>query len=292
MAVFIQLLINSIVTGMLLSLVAIGFTYIFWVTRVFHLAHGGIYVAGALASWWTLTKTNNWIFAIGFSIAIVSILIYLIEKAVYLPLNKKQSNQSISLIASTGLFVIIINVLALIFGNQIKVFENAPTGSFQFGQIILTKMQLIQTIVSLLTITAFFFYLKLTKSSLVLQSVSDNDTISKVFGINTEIERVRVFILGSALACIAAILKSSEIGIDLLDGMGITLTASVIAILVSRSDLFLIVLFSIVLSILQNTIEWFLNSQWKNGITFLILLLVILFRTEGIISYNLRKDRA
>lgn len=291
MAVLIQILINSIISGILLSLVAIGFTYIFLVTRVFHLAHGGIYITGAIASWWIVSMTNNLFVAIGFAIIVVSILIYSIEKAVYLPLNKKQSNQSISLIASMGLFVIIINVLALIFGNQVKIFENAPTGSFEFGQIILTKMQLIQTIVSLLTIVAFYFYLKFTKSSLVWQSVSDNETISKVLGVNTERERVKVLVIGSILACIAAVLKSSEVGIDLQDGMGITLTASVIAILVTRSSLFLIILFSIALSVLQNTVEWFLNAQWKNGITFLVLLLVILFRTEGIISYNLRKDR-
>lgn len=239
-----------------------------------------------------LSKTNNWFAAIAFAIAIVSILIYLIEKIVYLPLNKKQSNQSISLIASMALFVIIINVLAMIFGNQIKIFGNAPTGSFNLGQTILTKMQLIQAIVSLLSITSFFFYLKFTKSNLVLQSISDNDSISKVFGINIERERAKIFIVGSILACIAAILKTSEVGIDLQAGMSITLTASVIAILVSRSDLFFIILFSISLTVLQNTIEWFINAQWKNGITFLILLLVILFKTEGIISYNLRKDRA
>ena len=291
MSVLLQILLNSIVSGILLSLVSIGFTYIFSITKVFHLAHGGIYITGALASWWIIAKTNNWIAAILFAVAVVSILIFLIEKTVYLPLNKKQSNQSISLIASMGLFVIIINLLALLFGNEIKTFDNAPTGSFQFGQIILTKIQIIQVSVSVLIIAAYFFYLKFTKSNLVLQSISDNDTISKVFGINTTRVRVHVLIAGSVLACIAAILKSLEVGIDLQDGMGITLTAAVIAILVARTDLTLIILFSIALSVLQNTIEWFLNSQWKNGITFLILLLVILFRTEGIISYNLRTDR-
>jgi len=54
----------------------------------------------------------------------------------------------------------------------------------------------------------------------------------------------------------------------------------------------LIVAFAIALTLLQNSVEWFLDAQWKDAITFLILLLVILFRTEGIISYNLRKDRA
>ncbi len=288
----IQILINSIVSGLLLSLVAIGFTYIFQVTKVFHLAHGGIYVSGAFACWWVLTKTNNWFAAIILSVAVVAILIYLIEKTIYLPLTKKQSNQSISLIASMGLYVVIVNVLALFFGSENKIIDNTVSGSFELGNIILTKVQAIQSIIGVALIVAFLIYLKFSKSNLALQAVSDNETISKIFSINTESERTKVFIIGSILACIAAILKTMETGIDPQAGMSITLTAAVVAILVARLNVLLIIAFSIGLTILQNSVEWFLNAQWKEGITFLILLLVILFRTEGIISYNLRKDRA
>ena len=292
MNIVLQILLNSIVSGLLLSLVAIGFTYIFRTTRVFHLAHGGVYVTGAFACWWVLAKTNNWFAAIVFAIAVVVILIYLIEKTVYLPLNKKQSNQSISLIASMGLYVVIINVLALLFGNENKTIENSISGSYEMDNIILTKVQIIQTVIGIVATATFLIYLKLSKSNLALQAISDNETISKVFGINTNNERLKVFIAGSILACIAAILKTLEVGIDPQAGMSITLTAAVVAILVSRMNVLLVIAFSIALTILQNSVEWFLDAQWKDGITFLLLLIVILFRTEGIISYNLRKDRA
>ncbi|MCO5233055.1 MAG: branched-chain amino acid ABC transporter permease [Chitinophagales bacterium] len=288
----IQILLNSIVSGLLLSLVAIGFTYIFQVTKVFHLAHGGIYVSGAFACWWMLTKTNNWFFAVAFSILAVAVLIYLIEKSIYLPLTKKQSNQSISLIASMGLYVVIVNGLAMFFGNENKIIDNTVSGSFGLSNIIFSKVQMIQTIVGIVATTTFLLYLKVTKSNMALQAVSDNETISKVFGINTEKERTKVFIIGSILACIAAILKTMETGIDPQAGMSITLTAAVVAILVARLNVLLIIVFSVGLTFIQNAVEWFLNAQWKEGITFLILLLVILFKTEGIISYNLRKDRA
>jgi branched-chain amino acid transport system permease protein len=292
MEIIIQILINSIVSGLILSLVAIGFTYIFKVTKVFHLAHGGVYVSGAFIYCSILTITNNWFLSIILSVAVVVTLISLIEKTVYLPLNKRQSNQSISLIASMGLYVIIVNVLAMIYGNENKTINNSILGSYAFDSLIFTKIQILQGIVGIVTIVISIIYLKLSKSDLTLKSVSDNETISKVFGINTEKERLKVFIFGSILVCIAAVLKTMEIGIDPQAGMSITLTAAVVAILVSRLNIFFIVIFSITLTLLQNSVEWFLNAQWKEGITFLVLLLVILLRTEGIISYNLRKDRA
>jgi len=287
----IQILLNSVVSGLILSLVSIGFTYIFRVTRVFHLAHGGVYIAGAFSFWWIFTRTSSWIAAIVFAMAIVAVLIYSIEKIVYLPLNRKQSDQSISLIASMGLYAVVVNILALLFGNDNKTIFDSISGTFELGNIIFTKVQMLQVIVGIFAIAGFLIYLKFTKSNLAMQSVSDNETISKAFGINTENIRVRVFIAGSVLACIAAILKTIEVGIDPHAGMGITLTAAVVAILVSRLNVLLIIAFTVVLTLLQNSVEWFLDAQWRDGITFLILLLVILFRTEGIISYNLRKDR-
>ena len=287
----IQIFLNSFVSALILSLVAIGFTYIFLVTKVFHLAHAGIYVSGAFAFWWVLTKTGNWIAATVFASVIAAVLIFTIEKTVYLPLNRKQSNQSISLIASMGLYVVIVNFLALLIGSETQSINNLISGSFDFGNIVFTKVQTIQTIVGIIVISVFLIYLKLTKSNLALQSVADNETISKVFGINTEKERVKVFIAGSVLACIAAILETIEVGIDPHAGMGITLTAAVVTILVARLNLLLITVFAFALTLLQNSVEWFLSAQWREGITFLILLFVILFKTEGIISYRLRKDR-
>jgi len=42
-----QILINSIISGLLLALVALGFHIIFTATNIFHIAHGGIYIVGA-----------------------------------------------------------------------------------------------------------------------------------------------------------------------------------------------------------------------------------------------------
>ncbi|MBE7516101.1 MAG: branched-chain amino acid ABC transporter permease [Chloracidobacterium sp.] len=271
---------------------AIGFTYIFRVTRVFHLAHGAIFVSGAFSFWWGLSLTANWLLSGILALGICALLIYLIEKVVYLPLSKKQTNQSISLIASMGLYAVVINILALVFGNENKMLSGFATNSYNFGNLILTNIQIYQVAASAMIIVAYGLLQKFSRTGLVLQAISDNESIGQVIGINTDRERLKVFIIGSIFACIAAILRMMDVGMDVHTGMGITLTAAVVAILVSRLSISLILVFTIALSLLQNVTEWFLNAQWRDGITFVILLLVILFRTEGVISYNLRKDRA
>lgn len=289
--IYIQILVNSLASALVLSLVAIGFTYIFRVTRVLHLAHAGLYVAGAFVFWWVLTKTNNWFAAVTLAIGVTVGLIYLIEKAVYLPLSRSQTNQTISLIASLGVYVAIVNVLALLFGSENRSMNELVSGSFVLGSIILTRVQVIQILVGVAVISMFLIYLRLTKSHWALQSVADQKAISEVFGVNTERERLRVLVAGSVLASIAAMLKTMESGVEPYAGMSITLSAVVVTILVSRLSVFLAIAFATALTLIQSSVEWLLDAQWKNGITFLVLLLVILFRTEGIVSYNLRKDR-
>ena len=73
-------------------------------------------------------------------------------------------------------------------------------------------------------------------------------------------------------------------------GMNITLSAVVVVVLAGQNKLSSLLFASMFISIIQNFTEWFLSAQWKEGVTYLILILVLLFRTEGIISYKLRVE--
>lgn len=285
-----QIIVNSIISGLVLSLVAVGFNLIFNVTKVFHIAQGAIYIIGAYSYLLLFGKFQNEIISIVGSFLIVSVLIFVIEKSIYLPFNKTQSNQILSFIASMSLYVILINLIALFFGNENKTMDLNFSNPININEILLTKVQIIQLLVSLIILAVLIIYFFISNSKLVFQSISDNEIISKTFGINIHTARMKVFLISSVLVCTAAILKLIDTGIDPRAGMSITLTAAVVSILVGRFNIKWLVAISILLTLIQNYLEWFLNSQWRDGITFLILLIVILYRTEGILSYNLRKD--
>lgn len=286
-----QIVLNSLIAGLVLSLVAIGFTYIFRVTRVFHIAHGGIYTAGAFATWWGLNITSNWLIAVLTGLLVAIFLAYAIEAAIYLPMSKRSSNQVVSMVASMGSYVVIVNCLALTFGNEVETFGSPFVGSVQLIGTTLTYVQLVQCVVALV-IVMVAMYLGSSRRALPLRALADNDLAARVLGINTDKERKRVLIAGSILAAIAALLRTLDVGIEPQGGMSVTLAAAVVTILVSRLNVFLIVAFAVALTLLQNVVEFFSNAQWRDAITFALLLVVILFRTEGIISYKLRRDTA
>ena len=274
---------------MLLTLVALGFHIIFSATKIFHIAHGGIYVAGVYFYLWSSP-------AIGITPAFALSLIFafllgvLVEWSVYKPLLKKSSNENIALISSLGVYIIIVNVIALLFGNETKILDNTIRESFQLGEIIITKPQLWQLFFALPLIALFLIFIKITGYGLKIRAISDNPVLARVMGIKTQQIRYIVFGIGSVMAVSAALLKGFDTGIDPYSGMAITLSAAVVVIIGGSSSLYGTIIASIMLAIIQNFTEFFLSAQWKDTVTFAILIIVLLWRTEGILQFNVRVD--
>jgi len=285
----IQILINSIINGLLLALVALGFHIIFSATKIFHIAHGGIYVAGV---YFYLRSSPFVGVASGIILSVVFafLLGVLIEWAVYKPLLKKSSNENIALISSLGVYIIIINVIALLFGNETKILDNTIRESLTFGEIIFTRPQVWQLFFALPLIALFLIFIKVTGYGLKIRAISDNPVLARVMGIKTQNIRYIVFGLGSVMAVSAALLKGFDTGIDPYSGMAITLSAAVVVIIGGSSSLYGTILASMMLAIIQNFTEFFLSAQWKDTVTFAILIIVLLWRTEGILQFNVRVD--
>ena len=285
----VQILINSLINGLLLALVALGFHIIFSATKIFHIAHGGIYVAGVYFYLFSSPLVGV-ASAIILSVVFSFLLGVLIEWSVYKPLFKKSSNENIALISSLGGYIIIINSIALLFGNETKILDNSIRESLQLGSIIITRPQLWQLFFAIPIIALFLIFINITGYGLKIRAISDNPILSRVIGIKTQIIRYIVFGIGSVMAVAAALLKGFDTGIDPYSGMAITLSAVVVVIVGGTSSLYGTIIASILLAIIQNFTEFFLSAQWKDTITFAILIIVLLWRTEGILQFNVRVD--
>jgi branched-chain amino acid transport system permease protein len=291
----IQLTFNSIISGLLLAVVAVGFNLIYNTTKVFHLAHGAIYVLGAYTFIYlhqTIGSANsiiNLIISFILSLVIVILLSWIIELLIYQPLARKKSGQAITLISSMGIYIFIINSLALIFGNETKFLNNNLGGSFSILNIIIVPIQLIQFIISIILVGSSMFLSK-CKIYLLIRSMISNETISSVIGVNSKAIRLFALALGSCFAAIASILRSYDTGIDPYSGMSITLSAAVAVIIGGNGSINGTVFASLLIAFLQTLTEWFLSAQWKEGITFVLLIIMVLWKTEGIISFKMRVE--
>ncbi|MEI6222602.1 MAG: branched-chain amino acid ABC transporter permease [bacterium] len=292
--IFLQLAFNGLVSGLLLALLAAGFNLIFNTTRVFHIAHGSFYVGGAYAFYAILQLfPNQSLFFVLLSalaaLLIVMLVASMIEALIYQPLARKKSGQAITLISSMGVYLFMINGIALLFGNETKILELPLGGSIFLANVAIAPIQLVQLAVSLIFLAGVLFISK-TRWFLGVRAMMSNESVASVLGVNTTMIRLLAISIGSALAAIAAILTLYDTGVDPQAGMAITLSAAVAVIIGGSLSLRGTILASVVIALLQTATAWFLSSQWKEGMTFVLLILVFFWRTEGIVSYKMRVE--
>lgn len=277
----------------MLSLVAIGFNLIFSTTKVFHVALGAFYVGGS----YIFEAMHNHIHAlsVGIPFAILCalgtciMLAVLIDWWIYQPLANRKSSQAITLIASMAVYLFMVNVISILWGNETQSLVFPSPILCNLFPTYLAPVQQLQLITCLLVLSVV---LMLGKSNFFLKvrALSSNAVIAGVIGINTKWIRLMATALGTTLVVVASILRLYDTGVDPDMGLGVTLSASVAAVIGGNNSLSGTVLSAILISLLTNLSAWLFSASWTEGITFFLLIVVILWRTEGLISYKLRVE--
>jgi len=117
----IQLFVNGIIAASIYALVGLGFALIYNTTRFFHFAHGVVYAAGAyLAYTFSVLLGLPLIISIILAVGLTTLIGMLMEISIYRPLRRRGASSLILLIASLGIYIVLQNVISLIFGDDTK----------------------------------------------------------------------------------------------------------------------------------------------------------------------------
>jgi len=290
----IEIFYNSILSALLLSLVAIGFNLIFNATKVFHLAHGAIYIYAVYGLFYFNFLLVQWLLPV--MAAIISILlslilivgvILLIEILVYRPLYLKGTNPTISLISSLGVYILLINIITFFYGNESVSINNNFNIVFSNQWFKITESEFVQLIVCGVTLIGVFLFSK-SIYYVRIRAIGDNYAVAAKFGINIQKTRLIALVAGSLLVGIAGMIKGYNVAIDPHSGMTVTLAAAVAVIIGGEGSLKGTILACLVIALIENFSILIFSSQWKDTITYILLILVLLFYHKGLISINQR----
>lgn len=183
-----QILINGLVAGSIWSLIAIGFSLVYSNTRFFHFAHGVVFTTGAYLTFlFRVWLGQPLFFSIPLAIALSTLLGCLMELSVYRPLRHKGASALILLLASLGIFIVLQNVISMVFGDDIKSIRSAVVeeGINILGARI-TPIQIIIISISLLLLAFCFFFLKYTKIGQAMRAVANDPELANSSGIESD----------------------------------------------------------------------------------------------------------
>jgi len=155
MSIALQLLVNSLISGLVLALMAMGFHLAFRTAKVFHLAHGAVFVLGAYiavaVSGWT-PGVIGWVVAFTLALIGSGLMAWCMDRWVYRRLNAKGAGQEISLVASMGVYLFLTEALAWGFGNQAHSIDPPFNWTLDFTVLLLSSAQVLQAVVALFVI--------------------------------------------------------------------------------------------------------------------------------------------
>lgn len=288
-----QFLANGLCKGSVYALVALGFGLIYTTTGIFHIAHGLIYTIGAYAlfaglSTWGLSLPV----ALPLALLVAGAAALVVESLVYRPLLRKKATPAILMISSFGVYIIGVNLIAMVFGNEAKILRAGVEDTFQLGNVILTRIQIAQFVTGVLVLVAYWLFLRSSALGRICRAVADDSTLASVLGVRVDGTRMLVFCLGSLFAATGAILASLDVGMDPYVGLPATLAAAVACIIGGLRRFLAPALGAWLLGVIQSLVVWQTSAHWESAVTFGILILFLVFRPHGLLGQTERVEEA
>lgn len=286
-----QFLLNGIISGSLIAIMGIGFWFIYKTTNLFHIAHGAIYTASVYI-FFTLYTTLKMSLYLSFPSALISgaILGYVIYCLIYNPLEKKNASAGVKFISSLAVYILIVNIIPLFYGNETKIISQGLSESLSLGNVILTKIQVSQFISFIVLFMFSYFFIQGTKAGRAIRAIGDNPVLFKALGLNDRRVKCMVFVIGSAIASVAAVLSGLDVGIDPHIGMFAFLNAIVAVIVGGVKKLEGVALGGFLIGIMQNLVIYQFSARWESAVTFIILAVVLLYKSGGIFVIKRRVE--
>lgn len=281
-----QLACNGVVTGCALGIVAVSFSFVYATTKIFHVAHAGVYTMGGYLAWSMLRNGFPLALTVILTIAACTALGALIQGGLYARLERRRATHLVVLIASLGALAVIQNILAAVYTANILRFD-LPWGArvlYLGANVRLTMTQLLTVAVSLLAYAGVMAFSHGTILGKQIRAVASNPFLAEITRLRPRRMHVYVVAIASALVALPGMLTPMDFGLQPYNGVTPLLTATIAMIAGGVGSITGAFVLSVVIAELQNLSLLFIPGEWSIGVTFFIFVIFMLFRPTGLFA--------
>jgi branched-chain amino acid transport system permease protein len=283
--VWLQLLVNGLVTGSALGVVAISFALIYATTKIFHVAHAGVYTLAGYIAWTLATHGLPDIVCLLVAVVAATLLGALIQHQLYARLERKRATHLVVLIASLGTLAVIQNVLSAIYSPNILQFP-IPWGSnvVSVGTVRLTWTQILTVLLSIAAYVGTMWFAHRTILGKRIRAVASNPFLGEITRLQPQSVYVYVVAIGSAIVALPGVLVPLDLGLQPYAGVTPLLTATIAMIAGGVGSISGAFVLAVGIAVLQNLSLLVMPGEWSIGVTFFIFVIFMLFRPTGLFA--------
>ena len=282
MDLFAQLLTNGIIIGATYALIAIGLTLIFGMMRVVNFAHGEFYMLGAYVAVSAATEFNLGYFAaLPIAVVLISIVGYLFEQVFLRPL--RNADILSTALVTIGLSIFFQNTALVIWGPKPgQIVDPFGGATLMLGEVGVTAIRMFTLTVAVAAMAALGLLIKYTKFGRMMRATFQDRDAAALQGI--EVDRVfsLSFVLGVALASLAGALLSAVFVVSPEMGNMANLKSFAVVILGGLGNIPGAVAGGFLLGLAESLGAGYISTGYKDGISFLLLIIVLLIRPYGL----------
>lgn len=219
---------NGLVVGSSIALVASGLALLFGVLHIINFAQGDFFMLGAYSVYFLLRWTENYVLSVIVGTLIVAISGGIVLSIVVWPLLQKSN--VLTLLATLGLSLIIQQLAINILGGDAKLVPPPMSISVPLGPVNYPLYFLVVMVVGLAVLVAGSFALKYTKYGIWLRAVAQNRAMAAALGVPVPRVFVVAFIVCTGLAALAGALLVPLYGVYPTLGTDVILSAFIVVV--------------------------------------------------------------
>jgi branched-chain amino acid transport system permease protein len=281
---YLNVAVGGILTGLVYGLMAMGLSVIFGVVRVVNFAHGemmtmAMYIAVVLFSALHLDP-------LVMLVPIAAVLFafgYLMQAALINPFVTRAEHIQFLLLVAVA--IIIVNVLLILFGPDAQsVSVSYAFDSFQLGRLIIDAPKLYAALAALVVSAGLFVFFRYTALGTAIRACADNYTGALVVGLNVKHLYALTFGLGAACVGAAGVMLVLITDVEPSLGPAYTLLAFVIVITGGLGSMPGAILGGLLIGFTEAMAGLLFTPSAKSMFAFAILVVVLLFRPQGIMG--------
>jgi neutral amino acid transport system permease protein len=285
-----QLLVNGISLGSIIALAAVGLTLTYGILRLSNFAHGDYMTLGAYLTLMVdallndrlgANAVNVWL-AIGLSTILMMGYSLLCEKLLWQPMRAKRATSTTLVILSIGLALFMRNAIILIWGAGSQRYQLPVPAALDVLGVRIRIFDLVVMLLAVVAIAALHYLLQNTKIGKAMRAVADDIDLARVTGINVERVVLWTWILAGGLTALGGSMLGLIEAVRPNMGWFLILPLFASVILGGIGNPYGAIAGAFTIGIAQELCTLVIPVQYKTGIALLIMMLVLLFRPQGL----------
>ena len=280
--IFVELALSGLMLGGVYALISIGLTLIFGVLRVVNFAHGEVVMVGMYVAYWafTLGGVPPYLTAL-VSVPLFALFGYLIYRLVVR--RTLGAGDVVQIFATVGLGVVLQNAALVLWTGDFRTIRSGYSDALlRVGGVQVSVPLLVAFAVAIAVSGGLFLFLDRTLEGKAMRAVAQDPVAALALAIDTDRVYMETFVAGICCVGLAGVLLAPNYPIFPAIGVTFGLVSYVVVVLGGLGSMAGAVLGGFIIGVIEVFSGYFLSTELKQAFDFLIFVLVLLVRPQGL----------